>query len=124
MSNFKRENRYLVVKRKDLNGVCDEVFEPLREAIDALGVEFKRIGIKRREFVVVEHDWPEFEIVWGMIQDRVEGRPNELERLRAQLAQANEAMQEFVDKVDHGEARSVRTYARFKELLQSGRLVL
>lgn len=35
---------------------------------------------------------------------------NTLEELRA-------AMQEFVDRVDKGEVRSKRTYAKFKELL-------
>lgn len=38
------------------------------------------------ECVVVEKDWPEYEIVWQMIQDRMEGRPNKIERLQKELA--------------------------------------
>lgn len=38
------------------------------------------------ECVVVESDWPEYEIVWKMIQDRMEGRPNELTELRNEKA--------------------------------------
>ena len=34
---------------------------------------------ERVHCVVVEHDWPEYELVWKMIQDRVEGKPNEVE---------------------------------------------
>lgn len=34
------------------------------------------------------------------------------------LAEALDAMQDFCDKVDRGEARSRRTYARFKDILK------
>lgn len=59
MSNFKRELRYIVSKigKPDWNKSC----------------------------VVVEEDWPEYEIVWGMIQDRVEGRDNIIKRLESQI---------------------------------------
>jgi hypothetical protein len=33
---------------------------------------------KKVNCVVVEEDWPEYEIVWKMLQDRMQGRPNEL----------------------------------------------
>lgn len=39
------------------------------------------------ECVVVEHDWPEYEIVWHMIQARMQGTPNELEELTSKLAE-------------------------------------
>lgn len=35
------------------------------------------------------------------------------------IAELRAAMQEFVDKVDAGTAKSVKTYARFKELLDA-----
>ena len=31
---------------------------------------------KRVNCVVVESDWPEYEIVWRMLQDRMEGKPD------------------------------------------------
>ena len=46
---FKREARYQVLKAKTGRYITD--------------------------CVVVEADWPEYEIVWRMIQDRMEGRP-------------------------------------------------
>jgi len=57
MSEFKREKRYQVMKLSNPNwkGSC----------------------------VVVEDDWPEYEIVWKMIQDRIEGKPNIIEQLFA-----------------------------------------
>jgi len=60
MSEFKREKRYQVIKLSNPNwkGSC----------------------------VVVEDDFPEYEIVWKMIQDRVEGKPNIIEQLQAELA--------------------------------------
>ena len=42
---------------------------------------------------------------------------NDYAKLEAENKALKEAMQEFVDKVDRGQARSVKTYARFKELL-------
>jgi len=63
MNEFKREKRYQVIKLSNPNwkGSC----------------------------VVVEDDWPEYEIVWKMIQDRVEGKPNIIEQLQAELAAIN-----------------------------------
>jgi hypothetical protein len=61
MTNFVREERYIVTKIKT--------------------------G-KQVDCVVVEKDWPEYEIVWKMIQDRVEGKGNEIETLRATLKKA------------------------------------
>jgi len=39
--------------------------------------------------VVVERDWPEYEIVWAMIQDRMNGLPNKIDALERELAAAN-----------------------------------
>ena len=61
MSKFKRENRYIVHKigKPDWNKSC----------------------------VIVEEDWPEYEIVWKMLQDRVEGKPNIIEQQAAKIAE-------------------------------------
>jgi len=69
MSEFQREERYIVIKRKRIYAEGDDagtVWErklraqiPLEWLVDC---------------VVVESDWPEYETVWRMIQDRVEGR--------------------------------------------------
>jgi hypothetical protein len=62
---FNREERYIVTKIKTGKSV---------------------------DCVVVEKDWPEYEIVWKMLQDRVEGRPNRIEQLEAELAERYETI--------------------------------
>lgn len=42
-----------------------------------------------------------------------------VDALEAQLATAREAMQDFVDKVDRGEAHSTRSYAKFRAALDA-----
>lgn len=60
---FQRENRYIVIKLKDLHH--DEE-EALRNLISGC-------SIRTRECLVIESDWPEYEPAWRMIQARVEG---------------------------------------------------
>ena len=67
-TEFKREERYIVLKRKNLYPEQESAIRDLLE----------EMGILTVECVVVESDWPESETVWQMIQDRIEGRTNEL----------------------------------------------
>ena len=62
MSEFKREERYIVLKLKRLPN--DEA-EYLRDCHPKSMVEC----------VVVEHDWPEYHLVWAMIEHRMAGKP-------------------------------------------------
>ena len=62
MSEFKREDRYIVLKLKRLPK--DEA-EYLRDCHPKAMVEG----------VVVEHDWPEYHLVWTMIEHRMAGKP-------------------------------------------------
>lgn len=66
---FEREDRYIVIKRKHLNAT--------QTAALAEGMGWLNIGAV--ECVVVEKDWPEYESVWRMIEDRVERRDRDLE---------------------------------------------
>jgi hypothetical protein len=66
MSKFQREVRYVVVKLKDMSpSHSEELASFLMER-----------SIPTRKCAVVESDWPEYELVWRMIQDRMEGRAN------------------------------------------------
>jgi len=56
---FKREERYIVVKRKNIH---PDTQNELREFL-----RLKQIA--PIECVVVEHDWPIYEKVWGMIEN-------------------------------------------------------
>lgn len=61
---FVREERFIVIKRKHLTEVQEK----------GLRDHMARLGIDTVESVVVESDWPEYETVWRMIEDRVTGR--------------------------------------------------
>ena len=77
-TEFKREERYIVVKIKDIDN--PRQLEKLRYQIH------QGCGANTIECVVVESDWPEYETVWKMIRDRVEGRPNELTTAKTQIS--------------------------------------
>ncbi|WP_236202643.1 hypothetical protein [Pseudomonas lactis] len=70
MSEFKREDRYIVIKRSDLGKVPAGYWSSLIEPIGAL-----RAHLPHRECLVIESDWPEYEVVWQMIERRMTGQP-------------------------------------------------
>lgn len=73
MSDFERENRYFVFKLSDAESALDSddwsilalISDKLEKHRVARGAnpDFKA--------VVVEEDWPEYEIVWSLIEHRV-----------------------------------------------------
>lgn len=72
---FVREPRYVVFKLKDITAYLDD--DDCR-AIARIGVD---IAMSRRHdgkppfnAVVVEQDWPEFDLVWAMIEARMTGK--------------------------------------------------
>lgn len=66
---FKREDRYIVIKRTDLK--CLDAYQ-LSALMNMLNtIEYYR-GFKGPiKSVVVEHDWPEYEMVWKMLEERM-----------------------------------------------------
>lgn len=68
MAEFKREDRYVVLKRKDLERLPVLLQETLWKFLD--DAEF---SLPQRQYVVVESDWPEYEAVFKMIEARVTG---------------------------------------------------
>ena len=75
MSEFQREERYFVFKKKDIDRCT--LPENVYDLIEKIGVHLSsmrlRLGIPDRNYVVVEDDWPEYEKVWEMIEARVTG---------------------------------------------------
>jgi hypothetical protein len=73
-NNFKRENRYIVIKIADL---VDTTGLPMQPSIEAYMKQAQEVresaGKPHLECLVIESDWPEYEPAWKMIQDRVEG---------------------------------------------------
>lgn len=91
MTEFKKEDRYLVVKRKDMLKTLSEY-----ELVDLLylaeRVQFRTQ--KTLQCVVVESDWPEYDTVWAMIEARCTGKKTELELLREENAKLRLRLQE------------------------------
>jgi hypothetical protein len=70
--DFQRDIMYIVFKLKDIGKYLNqEQLEALAEI--AHTIEEKRLAEGRGdlECVVVEHDWPEYEEIWKMIEARV-----------------------------------------------------
>jgi hypothetical protein len=60
---FEKEERYVVLK---INKLSPDIVDQIKAAHASALVEC----------VVVEHDWPEHDIVWEMIKQRVNGSSN------------------------------------------------
>ena len=77
MSEFKREERYVVIKIKDLVAASGDA-DPTTgrsEAECVLRNFLEGWHIPTRDCVVVEHDWPEYHLVWAMLEHRMAGKP-------------------------------------------------
>ena len=72
MSKFKRENRYVVLKTKDIEMLSNED----RLGLDGLLHKINLVRVDRGkevlQCVVVENDWPEHDLVWSLIKYRCE----------------------------------------------------
>lgn len=72
MNDFAREERYVVFKIKDIVKYLHEVD---REVISSIGdrLSLLRKADGKRPFVslVIESDWPEYELAWAQIKARV-----------------------------------------------------
>lgn len=73
IAKFEREESYIVLKKADLQNfdLSHRLLKNLEEVCDT--VNYFR-GLKGPvKCVVVEKDWPEYEVVWKLIEDRVNG---------------------------------------------------
>lgn len=143
MSEFVREPRYVVFKIKDIDKHCPP---GTMQTLQSIGMDILagRIEEGRGVFnaVVVEQDWPEFDVVWAMIEKRmVSGEAqepckplrvyldgvNEIEYLRARVAELEADKQRMIEMPTASESARVIAYrdalassqARVEELEQS-----
>lgn len=70
---FQREDRYMVIKRKDLALLSPTDRDLALTLMGELSTIMDTWNAPKRQYVVVEGDWPEFEPTWAAIQARVEG---------------------------------------------------
>lgn len=71
---FQREDRYMVIKRKDLALLSPTDRDLALTLMGELSTIMETWSTPKRQYVVVEDNWPEFEPTWAAIQARVEGR--------------------------------------------------
>lgn len=91
MSDFNRERRYIVLKISDTKKFLpEEDIEKIRQVESWLSFCREQEGRGPLEGVFVESDWPEYNLIWLMIEARVAGtenpeqkRVNDLEQLIA-----------------------------------------
>lgn len=110
---FKREERYIVIKLKDLSDIPDHLRHEIVNAIKA--AEFPQ-----RECVVVESDWPEYEPTWAAIERRVSGQPALVDTrdkfesfLLAGRSRENPMVASLLDRGADGEYFNANTRAAF-----------
>lgn len=90
MSEFKRENRFIVVKLKDASPRTQQF---LRSYLATC-------NLPERQYVVVESDWPEYEQVWAMIEARVDGKPSPYEVLEQQLKALRQHKSDYMEAAE------------------------
>lgn len=74
---FKREERYIVIKLSDFDNTYlagDEIVT-FHRVLEKVAKQRNQFGKSPLECAVIESDWPEYEPVWKMIEDRMAGRP-------------------------------------------------
>ena len=75
---MEREERYVVIKLSDiekaleLGHITQSNFTTLEHILSKLWYSRAQRGKEDLKTVVVEHDWPEYEEVWKMLENRVD----------------------------------------------------
>ena len=72
---FQREDRYIVIKRSDMDKAPAELRRSFSTQCRKLHDGMFKHGAPARQFVVVESDWPEYHLVWAMLEHRMAGKP-------------------------------------------------
>lgn len=85
---MERYNKYLVIKTEDVQKLSGYLQERLETVIDEIRSIRFREGKKDQSYVCVAADWPMYEQVWSMAEAFVDGKPNEIDILKEQLAVA------------------------------------
>ncbi|WP_085600716.1 MULTISPECIES: hypothetical protein [unclassified Pseudomonas] len=76
MSNeFKREDRYFVIKRSDLDKLSPLDRDVVQSNLEHISAILFGWNIPERDCLVIESDWPEYDPAWQMIERRMAGQP-------------------------------------------------
>ena len=101
---MEREERYVVIKLSDiekaleLGHITQSNFTTLEHILSKLWYSRAQRGKEDLKTVVVEHDWPEYEKVWEMIENRMayeEARQEQLDKGYADAKEHHEIHEEI-----------------------------
>jgi len=73
VSVMQREDRYIVIKRSDLAKIPGKQRLEFSRASRIVHDRMFAAGAPARQFLVIESDWPEYELAWASIEARVLG---------------------------------------------------
>ena len=101
---MERENRFLVIKRADIDKYLTEE-EQLKLHTYAAKVDIQRLKQdekKAKSYVVVAENWPMYEDVWGAIKQYVDtGEYEKNAQLQQQLGKAEAANRGLVEALEY-----------------------
>jgi hypothetical protein len=97
--SFRREDRYIVIKRNDMEKASADIRRSFSGQCRKLHDSMLISGAPARMFLVIESDWPEYEPAWQMIERRMTGQPpvtaaEELEAVRYWRGKHTQAIRE------------------------------
>lgn len=101
---MKREfNRYTIIKNSDALLALDEQdSNDLNRIMRKIARYREKRSAMPLECIVVEHDWPEYERVWNMIEARVDGHVEEDINTLRRKAAAFDMLTELMGHVENG----------------------
>lgn len=104
MSEFQREDRYIVIKRSDMEKLPIDVRRNFSGRCRNFYEQMLIAGAPARSFLVIESDWPEYEPAWQMIEDRMSGRSHPLQqtlRDNGELIAAQATIAQQAQMIEH-----------------------
>lgn len=103
MSEFKREQRYAVLKLKDVNEALNknEIYT-LNILSHKVAKHREAIGKPPLECVCPESDWPIYEEVWDMVQRLAEGREQKTKQLQKENTYLREEVENYRSTLSEG----------------------
>jgi hypothetical protein len=90
MSNFRREDRYIVIKCSDMDKAPSDLRRSFLGQCRKLHDAMLTNGAPARSFLVIEKDCPEYEAAWQMIERRMTGAAPVVERQPVVLPSAQD----------------------------------
>lgn len=113
---MEREERYIVIKKSDIKyalyhgSLIGSDIDTLNCTLEVLNLERHRRGKADLKTVVVEHDWPEYERVWKMIEARVDGHVEEDIMTLRRKAELFDMIRNLMGYVENGTDTSVTLF--------------